>query len=408
MTQDTSRSARSDAPAGVLVVFGVVLLLCSGSIAFALDEYEILTVEPTYVVAASYGFLALTVLARRARAPFRYPIGFAVVALAGIVLAAARDDQSSLVSAVAWLALTLLAIWSAGRLSVRELKLALVAYPLVDLPILLTTLVGEVNPNALAARVAAASLVAAWAWPTWVLRLGVAALALGVAVWMESRTAATTLLIALAWLGWVSTQWFRWYHALGFLLLPVVLLVLLNSQLQSSLVEALPGEVGGFLTEGRRQTGAASIHKRDLPWTAASYLLRRDPLTGIGFAREEEAIRDLTGQKLRAHSAYLSIALAVGIPAAISGVFSYIAAFLSAARVPREQRQPSFALLLLGVLAYLFLAGLVESAGLFSLNTPANVLFMLLLPQVQWRRDGVSRRSRMRIGPVASSGMVQS
>ena len=108
-------------------------------------------------------------------------------------------------------------------------------------------------------------------------------------------------------------------------------------------------------------------------WELAVSGIRANPWFGYGAGQEYE----VTGE-MRAHSAYLTLALQFGIPAALIWVLFYGTAFV---HLMVEYRRTSASLELFGIflITYMFASGFFESSGLGSLISPNNLVALAIV-----------------------------
>ncbi len=313
------------------------------------------------------------------------------------------------------------------RVRSTDLRLGLLLYSGCDLLILLFTW-DQWKPNALASRSVVDCTVFLFLSTGKFQRIGPLSLLLVLIVICGSRTVhlsfcAATIIVLLVrnrLLDWRILAVTLCFGSVVSLILVSNSSELLNYFLESDSVVSLilvsnssellnyflesESLVGKYLLKGKRPEEVFEDPlNRKFIWELAVSGIRANPWVGYGAGQENR----VTGE-LRAHSAYLTLALQFGIPAASFWVLFYCTAFF---HLMVEYGRTSASLALFGIflIAYMLVSGIFESSGLGSLIAPNNLVALAIVFRFISLEVTVTRRPYLygrRIGEGYRGGRI--
>ena len=291
------------------------------------------------------------------------------------------------------------------RVRSTDLRLGLLLYSGCDLLILLFTW-DQWKPNALASRSVVDCTVFLFLSTGKFQRIGPLSLLLVLIVICGSRTVhlsfcAATIIVLL-----VRNRLLDWRILAVTLCFGSVVSLILVSNSSELLNYFLESEslVGKYLLKGKRPEEVFEDPlNRKFIWELAVSGIRANPWVGYGAGQENR----VTGE-LRAHSAYLTLALQFGIPAASFWVLFYCTAFF---HLMVEYGRTSASLALFGIflIAYMLVSGIFESSGLGSLIAPNNLVALAIVFRFISLEVTVTRRPYLygrRIGEGYRGGRI--
>jgi len=353
-----------------LTSLGLVFLLTGHTAALAF-EWNIY-LDAALTVAALLLLLVFSEKSRQPAATQRQPISpFAVAAVLAVAVStlfnASIPTAARLAVLAAFYMVLPLAVVSFRQASILA---GLLLYCMVEVALVVVRF-HEFNPNAAAHRITVALCVAGFCVrPRW-LRYVSLTLAISVAIACHSRAALGAMVLAFAYVQLAAAKPFSFLRKQPILVLSVLAMAgfFVRREAMNYLTHDAPQAVQEFFADKKQRDLREDPFDRSQMWRAGIEAIRKRPLVGLGLGNEHEA----TG-KLRAHNAYLKLAIECGVPAAAVVVVFFLAMLQQSFAVLTRPHIAAMAEATCFCLVYLFIYGFFESSGLFSLGTPTNLI----------------------------------
>jgi len=277
------------------------------------------------------------------------------------------------------LILTLWTLYSCAKsFSLLSLRSALGIYAVAELGLLFLFPQADWNPNAFAARAITASVLGFYFMPKNYLKYCVLVLGIYLSITSESRTAVLGTVF-----GFSFTRYAKLFekHAqiLAVALLVFCLFLSLFSQdLSASGRQLLKDSIGNqdffsqfFLSDKTANKIDNDIFDRGKQWNQAINTIKKHPFLGVGFGNEFSILDNST------HSTYLAVTVRYGLMGLVLWVIFYLQ-IVSDIFASRHDTQKGLNQIANFYFGYLLFAGFFESSGFVSINTPMNLVLLLL------------------------------
>mgnify|MGYP002623086260 CR=1 FL=1 len=299
---------------------------------------------------------------------------FAVAALLAVAIATLFNASApALIRLGVLAAFYVLVPMSIIRVRQASILAGIVVYGIVE-SLLVILFREEFNPNAAAQRVIVALCVLGYCIGPWWIRYLSPAAATVWAIGLESRTALAAGWIAFFYVEFVRTKSMRVLGKQPILFLTIigVVLAIVRTAGMEYLTYESPPVVQEFFRDKQERDLNEDPFDRQQMWQAGWRAVYQRPWVGVGLGNELLA----TGE-MRAHSAYLKLAIESGIPSAIVVVIFFL--FMLHVSFRRLLQSPMDPLVQLTCfcLIYLLVSAFFESSGMFSIGTPTNLIAYL-------------------------------
>lgn len=259
-----------------------------------------------------------------------------------------------------------------------------------DLRTIFWTLSVPVVISALTGRLRGARLAGLFENPNTFAIMALLAVAVGLGVWSQHRTVATTVVLAINIVGMVMTQsrtallafaiaatvlvvrkWSGRIH-------PTVILAIVSAGVVVLLTALLQVRIPVPQVIGRFMTGADDpLNTRDLAWSHALDLWSDHPLTGVGFRVGDVAFKQASHLTAfggsQAHNSYIQVLLEVGV----LGFVPFAAMLLTLIRTVSKVEPTGIGIGYIAVVIVGLMAALTESY-LFGIGQAACWVFWLI------------------------------
>ena len=361
--------------------YSIGLAFCLFTPAIATAIAVLFNSSSVWLAASSLGMLLPLIIFRRALRPLnlfksdgRILSAFLVLHLAAIVLGG-LDYEFEAVLRSGYIGLLFLALpLVAQRIEEEEMRRGLILFALVEAAFCLSP-AASINPNGLTVRIITAGAVIFLAGRRiWFRALGLLVAGAGILVY-EGRTALMALgFTAVLYLGWRLLARRRLVMIAGFLAMMIAAGSFMTSE--TRLVEVLGTLPQWAIQAASKGRGDKFIFEntlggREVFWNYSFALIRERPILGYGSGYTNGGF-DI----LWCHNSFLRVFVEYGYVGGGFLILYYLAAMWFLARLASQGAW--FAELGYFLGAFMFFVGWLESIGIGSLLTPANILFHLM------------------------------
>ena len=251
-------------------------------------------------------------------------------------------------------------------------------YAFLELGFLLLFPQADWNSNTYAARTITAGAIGFYILPKTYLKYAFFAVSIFIAITVQCRTALVAVIFGFAFTKYVNLDGKQTQLTTGLLLISCLFASLFSQELNSAGKNYLKSSLGNqskisklFLSDKSTEDIDRDMFDRKQHWHEAIGAIKKHPFLGVGFGNEFTLLNKST------HNSYFTIALKSGVIGLVFWVIFYTQIvkdiLTSKDTLTRQLRNlGSF------FFGYLCIAGLFESSGFGSINTPMNLLLLLI------------------------------